>query len=829
MAMITLPPCYKYIAGNISSDKERYYFSKNYFTNMSSRDIGEDEQLSLYMTLQFNHSCGSALSYNGVDLKADEYRATVLESSDIAKSMDCTSYYKQVCAPGRNSVCSTCPYSKTFANNLYTWECSIFKYLIASRDNLASFANIGNTNVFRSTFDIASNLAIQSAGVIKLLSIAYDQLVSSQEEVYSYDAEKDRLEFLVGKISAKASSMNKNVKEIQAINFKALPITWSGVVDDIISSRLPEASAVTKIVQDINDKYGKKPKKKKPTKNEASPLLDMLNSMEPIESKREGAEPLQEDDISEVATDFKNTVSDDSPLIEGDIPESEWDSLKNREEEPEVSADISDEGMSATDGSFNLDEPELDYGDVPAPDYIPEDAYADSELSYEEYDNLIAQENEQREQENESQDEDTVSGGENEDVTVSSEAAAVQTLPKENPKPQTNRGDSTKKYSVPAHPEMSYIFYLVINKRTLKDYAFPVAGNPAEFVNSLRKSKILPVEIVFDEDTIPYLFMFVRNLGRYYYCKLDSNMPSVVEASLRSQSIRKICYQPYYLYSICRLYGVRISAVYSLYSMDAFLHPAALPCKYEEFFDLYKHDYSYSPLSGSGFEDFDRMCNFMQCYIQMNARQLRAINNKELVRQQMCKDEVLGSSFLRIINMKSNEYLFDLDSDGNVVYNMSYDVSARHDGFIVTYTIGMDDVPELSRKELYMMGLVELSDKGRFAKYNIQLITMSDVSMVLFVGIKEYELIITLLQKFYNRYALKQHLEKFTLDVDHQRIYVKDKAYPIKVALPRSYDEAMDKYITTNDAITVEDSHVSVRGKKTQKSRKRQPQKFTVK
>ncbi len=323
--------------------------------------------------------------------------------------------------------------------------------------------------------------------------------------------------------------------------------------------------------------------------------------------------------------------------------------------------------------------------------------------------------------------------------------------------------------------------------------------------------------------------MFVRNLGRYYYCKLDGNMPNVVEASLRSQSIRKICYQPYYLYSICRLYDVRISAVYSLYSMDAFLHPAALPCKYEEFFDLYKHDYSYSPLSGSGFEDFDRMCNFMQCYIQMNARQLRAINNKELVRQQMCKDEILGSSFLRIINMKSNEYLFDLDSDGNVVYNMSYDVSARHDGFIVTYTIGMDDVPELSRKELYMMGLVELSDKGRFAKYNIQLITMSDVSMVLFVGIKEYELIITLLQKFYNRYALKQHLEKFTLDVDHQRIYVKDKAYPIKIALPRSYDEAMDKYITTNDAITVADSHVSVRGKKTQKSRKRQPQKFTVK
>ena len=50
-----------------------------------------------------------------------------------------------------------------------------------------------------------------------------------------------------------------------------------------------------------------------------------------------------------------------------------------------------------------------------------------------------------------------------------------------------------------------------------------------------------------------------------------------------------------------------------------------------------------------------------------------------------------------------------------------------------------------------------------------------------------------------------------------------------KIALPRSYDEAMDKYITTNDAITVADSHVSVRGKKTQKSRKRQPQKFTVK
>ena len=85
--------------------------------------------------------------------------------------------------------------------------------------------------------------------------------------------------------------------------------------------------------------------------------------------------------------------------------------------------------------------------------------------------------------------------------------------------------------------------------------------------------------------------------------------------------------------------------------------------------------------------------------------------------------------------------------------NQNFEQRAHSDGFFVTYSIGAEDIGTLEMSELYLDALYELSTKGRFRKYNIQLVTMTPTAMVLFIGENEYELITTALQKYFNRYA----------------------------------------------------------------------------
>ncbi len=99
-----------------------------------------------------------------------------------------------------------------------------------------------------------------------------------------------------------------------------------------------------------------------------------------------------------------------------------------------------------------------------------------------------------------------------------------------------------------------------------------------------------------------------------------------------------------------------------------------------------------------------------------------------------------------------------------------------------------------------MLGLAELSKKGRFYKYNIQLVTITDGSMILFIGDYEYELIITLLQKFYNHYAQRIRTGRFDIVVSHQR-YMSEDSLGVKSApvLPGTLKEALGMLFFKDD------------------------------
>ncbi len=800
MSELFAPPCYKYIVRNISTPEERYVYSKNYFSNLDKHHISQDEQLALFSSIIPNKSCGASLSYNGVILNADDYRNHIMESADIQISKSCQSYYKSVVSAGKNSVCSMCRYSKTYCNNEYPMECSVLKYLAASREHLLEtieFDDFGE--VFRSVVDVAQPLQSDKAGVISLLKVAYSLIMSQPDSFFTLNDMSERLESLNGKVTIEATK-NPNIKDIQQINFKAVPIAWSQLVSDVCAAKDIEIDDVKVFYTHVFSTHiAKSSKTKKNKKSNSAPLLDLLRTAQEKETTSIG----------------QNVVIDTTTIsADASLPD-------------ELPASIEIDDSMIPDNAWEQDVPDEQWDTLLAEQDIPDSAYNDDEES--EYtddatlqntENLTTEDTAMDNASNEAVKSELADNENNgEEGTKKNDTASEKLQP-----PAHKKGKKGAKYQVPALSDGSFIFKCDVNKRVFKSYAYSYLDFEEDIFNVIKRSKILPLEIVFDEDGVTYIYIFVRSQGRFYYCVFDTDVPNTLQAMLRSKSIRKICYQPYYLYSLCKLFGYIINEVFSLYSMDKLLHQNAMPCMYNDFFEIYRHDYKYTVLNDSGFTDFDTLCCFLQIYIQLQATMVRSID-KDSLKEQQCIDEVLGTSYLRILNLKSNDTLFDIEGDGELIYNEQYNPSARHEGFFVTYSIDYDDAPDISRKDLYMMGLADLSSKGRISKLNIQLVTMSENSMILFIGIREYELVITLLQKFYNRYANKKHMERFTLSAYHERSYLDGAKRPL-LKNPKSYEEAMDRLITSNASVDVSKEHITIRRKNETKVRKKQNEKF---
>lgn len=711
MDKFSTPPCYKYIAKNLSSPNDRYVFSRHFFEKLSTSHVDITESIMLYSSLSMPASVGKPYSYNEEELSPAEYYKIIMDLSDIP-AVSCPQFYKAQLNPNnQNNLCHICNLSKSCKTANYETECAIMKYIISSRENLVRFDNLGVKNVFKSVYDIASEIDFNMPAVVPLLKTAYSVICSIPDEVYATNDIRTRLEGLVGKITVEATK-NPNVRDVQMSNHKSLPVAWELVISDILSAKDLNYDEVCAEVSKV-DLVGSKKKKANKKKNDIvqeNPLFDLLLS------------PSHNDE---------NSIEKDNHF----------------------------------DHSQTIDTSESN-------PITPEEAGTLNATS------IIAKEDSET---------------------------------------------HISKYSVPAIDEGDLIYNLTVNKNTFKHYSYSYKSKEDEIFKIIQKSRRLPLEVIYDEKGFAYLFMFVRAIGKFFYCPIDKNIPNSLIAILLSKSVIKICYQPYFLYSLLRLYDIRICGVYSICTMDKLLHPEAQIAYYRDYFNVYAGDFVNLKPVDTGFDEFDTLIQNLQKYILIQAKQTRCTFDASKYNKMHSRDEVLGSSFLRILNLKLNDYLFSLAADGSFIYNREFELIARHDGFFVTYSVGAEDLDIKELPDIYLDALYELSSKGRFKKYNIQLVTITDTAMTLFIGESEYELITTVLQKHFNRYALINHIEKFELNVAHQRVYCNSKRNPLQRQLPRTYEQAMDLLITTNDSISVDETHVV---KREQVKRKRQTQLF---
>lgn len=846
MEKLQIPPCYKYIASNIKTPEERLVFARSFYVKMKDIGCSHDEICVFYLSLKFPSSCGKIFSINGVDIPQNDFFEHVTSDDSLSFSGKCQQYYKEIMnPPGNNNLCTICPHARSFKNAEFETECSLFRFIAESNSNYEQFITLDCNNVFKYSVDIAAELESSFPALVPIFDVAYRVLKTQSTDFYSIGDIRGRLESLVGKITAVAAK-NKAVKDVQMDNHRALPVAWSEIVDCIAHSEVPTYEFVVTYVSSL----GGKKKKKKDKYIETPQLFKYISNMPPSATSATAEETVSVPllDMPESAggeAEVNNEISIPKP----DFDNPDFDNIEEYDEEygPSVEIDDSDIPESAYSRAEPSDDelPIENSNSASEPfveddQHVPGDTVDDEDDVPAEYSENISSEQEYEQSSDDSKSYDDEKANASEPAPAASEekeptpqqpngAADKKNGKKEN-KPYEKQNEIKKekssqpRYSIPPINEDNLIFNISVNKRVLKQYAYPYDELESEIFVSVQKSKRLPVEVIYDENRVSYVVLFIRSLGKFAYCPVDNSIPNTLVAIMMKKSVVKICYQPYFLYSIFRIHGINISGVYSMCSVDTILHPNAVLCSYADFFRVYDVNIKEVALADTGFVEFDTLLENMQKYILIQAIQSREHCEKDSLENGNSKDEVLGTSFLRAINLKSDDYLFELEPSGNIVYNAKFEPAAKTDGFFVTYSLACDGLNSISISDLFLKALCDLSAKGRIRKYNIQLVTMINNTMVLFIGENEYELITTLLQKYFNEYSssFKNHV-KFDLSVSHERIYCNTEKDAKRPQLPRNYEEAMDLLITTNDTVTVDEKHVVRRDKV---KRKKQTKKF---
>ncbi len=193
MEKSSIPPCYKYIVRNISTEDQRHIYTLNYYANMDKRKVVRQESDMLYILNKTPETCGEMFSIGGVKFDVAEYVKQVADLPGM-KADSCAKYYRSVLGNDqRNNLCHLCRFSKSYCNNEYSEECRVFRYLVTSPDNFNKLASDITPDIFRSESDIAEGLVSPIPALVPLLKLAFQQLLDNQVGLFALNDIRERL------------------------------------------------------------------------------------------------------------------------------------------------------------------------------------------------------------------------------------------------------------------------------------------------------------------------------------------------------------------------------------------------------------------------------------------------------------------------------------------------------------------------------------------------------------------------------------------------------------------------------------------------------------
>ena len=341
--------------------------------------------------------------------------------------------------------------------------------------------------------------------------------------------------------------------------------------------------------------------------------------------------------------------------------------------------------------------------------------------------------------------------------------------PEENVPKECNQ-DTSEEYTI---LKTSGIYLPPVQKEYIMKYFQEITDeNVEELYTNALNDRSASVECITDEQGELILVLWDRKNKKYYYCYF-STLHHKIKDILKSQSIVKICYQPYLLYSLSRNYDSVVCNIFSFYTLSRNIFISDMNMEYRELIEIFTEGKSYEAES-YGCPVINDFIGGLPFYRQIKATMQKLLVTVEqapsLVQQQLLEDEVFGLSYLRCNYAEEDSTLLYLYEDGKVQINEKVPTKYLREGYMIAYQVesGMDSVAEIYN--MYIDILANLAKEGRFRKRQLYLITFTKGKMIIYVERKAKNLIDTIITVKIHKYGIKNQLQRMKVKKEVKKV-----------------------------------------------------------
>lgn len=764
-------PCHKYMIRAILTEDDKLSYARAFIAKLYETGHSIDDIMTCYAATGAFRTKQDFffLSYRGENLTPEEFYQAIQKDSSIPHYKSCREYLKTH-PQNISAICRTCPSYTGYTNRNKKTELAILKFVSSSKANLDYFLTLSDAKYYRSCYDLAENMISGVPFIVPLPRLCFSTILKCGPEYYEQNllalTEEDRLNSLQSRIISILKS-RYNADTVFPDYVRIFPTIWKIFVHEISESETLSKSDVKGFIEytSILDHASGRKTRPRPEQNQSSAekvsLSDAADKVkEELTLKASQAGPALWDNnnlfpgraasITEPAPSLggqpaqeqltKN--SSESPGIEEAALPGEKASPENNLQ-PAVQAPVKTDALTSGLSGASLDTPDR----TPTPDRIDPVGDANTGVSV----NTPVQDNACQDMQN----------------------------PEENPATNTDNRQQTAG-TVPASSDASItlspirindIALPVIKQQDLRKYCCLVTDENADFVTvSVARDQMMSLECLQDENGTHILLIWIPIYHKFYYGEFACLHRRLKEI-LVYKSICKVCYQPYYLYSLSKLYAVPARNVYSIFSAHIAITGFNVSMTYQDIIEMYTCGKRFEQMV----ENVPVLNNFiggLPLYetIYRNLKQIvdKAPSLQKKIARSFLLDEVNGTSYMRCINFMDSDLLFTFCKDGTIQYNDNYVKKVKRNGALVTYVIENTDYTRTARRNVYETLLADLAKAGRIRKLNIQLVMLTGDILMLFIGANGFELLDTTIKIMFSKFATDNGIDSFHILVSRE-------------------------------------------------------------